>query len=144
MKPPSNQPAHEVLEIIHSPARMAGLLARLALLDRSRLTLLELPDSATVLDAMRAWRLRGPADLPEFEKQLQEKTRDFDTNPLWLAWMTHVHGDRLRQIADELTKLAFEPEALPEQVLSNLQQPMRKKATKKAPPPESNAGPAMA
>ncbi|MHB1309219.1 MAG: hypothetical protein ACYDC1_08165 [Limisphaerales bacterium] len=112
--PPATNPAtaEEALRLlVDSPLRMALILVRMTIKDRQRLSMLESPDSAIVLEALRSWRVHRPPQLLDFERWLEGETKGFQPDRLWLAWMTHVQGDRLRQIGQELLREAYEPQA---------------------------------
>lgn len=99
------EPRIEVPPFVSDPARLAEVLARLAFQDRSQLRLCEQPDADSVRAALTA--AKGQAD--GFEERLREATPGFEPNPLWKAWMIRVHGERLRQIAAELSKASLRP-----------------------------------
>ena len=103
------------------------MLARLAFQDRSRLRLCEAPDAAFVLEALRTTQ----AHEPDFEQRLKQATSGFEPNPLWKSWMTHVHGERLRQIADDLAKSATRSEPKEAAAGPPNVRPAQKKATAK-------------
>ncbi len=96
-------------DFVKDPARFAEVLARLAFQDRARLRLCESPDLASVREALRA----AQAEEAGFEERLRSATSAFEPNRLWQAWMVHVHGERLRQIGEELLRTTTPAAAAP-------------------------------
>jgi len=80
-----------------------------------------------VLEALRT----AQAHEPGFEQRLKQATSGFEPNPLWKSWMTHVHGERLRQIADDLAKSATRPETKQAVAGSSNARPAQKRAAPK-------------
>lgn len=85
-----------------SPERLAKLLAGIVLSDRTRLSLLEQPSSAGVLDYLRSQKRDDAAGVAE----LARREIAFEPDPLWLAWITSIHRDRLTEIGEELLSIA--------------------------------------
>jgi hypothetical protein len=89
------------------PGRLAGLLARISLQDRTRLSLVDRPTFSEFREAaenLGAYDANGLVDL-------EQKLPLFEANGFWRAWLQTVHGDSLIQLRDgilEWTGVAVE------------------------------------
>ena len=88
-------------ELAASPELIARFLSKAALRDRGRLALLESPTTAGVSDFLRDQKVDKPAAFAELMDVL-ETGSDFEPDPLWLAWITNIHAERLSEIGREL------------------------------------------
>jgi tetratricopeptide (TPR) repeat protein len=87
-----------------SPAAVADLLARVVLRDPARIALLESPGTAAFLDIVQQHKEGGRVFA--FVHRLREETREFQPNPLWMAWVTRMYERNLQEIGHELHRLA--------------------------------------
>jgi WD40 repeat protein len=84
--------------LLTSPEALATELARVAMTDRSRLQVLESPDTLAVREMLTTWMIQQSST----EEASVNGPVTFQPNALWLAWMVHIQGPRLEQISREL------------------------------------------
>lgn len=101
---PSPEDVAAIRSFIDSRERVARLLASIVLADRSRLTLLESPNSAAVADVLASQSAQDAAGVAGLIERMQYEA--FEPDPLWLAWITNVHGERLDEIGAELLRVS--------------------------------------
>jgi hypothetical protein len=87
-----------------SPERIARLLASIVLADRSRLALLESPNTAGVADALTSQNAQRPDGVAALIGRMNDEP--FEPDPLWLAWITRIHRERLDEIGAEVLRVS--------------------------------------
>ncbi|HEY5706142.1 MAG TPA: hypothetical protein VIS96_11265 [Terrimicrobiaceae bacterium] len=78
--------ADALQHLANDPVRLAKLLAKAALDDRTRLKLTTDPSVAAFRGAFPEFDL-DPATLVELDRRLETSHADFAPNPLWIAWI---------------------------------------------------------
>lgn len=101
---PSPQTTALIQSLTGSPERIARLLACMVLADRSRLGLLESPNTAGVADALTSLNARSADGLATFIGRMDDEP--FEPDPLWLAWITNIHRERLTEISSEILRVS--------------------------------------
>ena len=102
--PASPEEEATIRSVVASPERVARLLASIVLADRSRLTLLESPNSAGVADALASQNAQHAAGVAGLIDRMDHEA--FQPDPLWLSWITHIHRERLDEIGAELLRVS--------------------------------------
>ena len=97
----SDEQAREIERLSTDRQRLASLLARMALNERTRLNLAEDPSLADFREAFQS-RGFGAATVLKLEQELQTQQKDFAPNALWLAWVQTVHRPALESIQNEM------------------------------------------
>jgi hypothetical protein len=103
----------DVDRVAESPERVADFLSRVVLNDRARINLLSAPSTAEFVDALHGQKAETPVQVADFVGRVLRETEHFEPNPLWLAWMLHIHADSLAQIRTELLRRTKESSATP-------------------------------
>lgn len=93
-----------IRSLAESPERIARLLASIVLADRSRLALLESPNTAGVADALTSQNAQRPDGVAALIDRMNDEP--FEPDPLWLAWITRIHRERLDEIGAEVLRVS--------------------------------------
>jgi Domain of unknown function (DUF4062) len=105
---PSPQTTPQTIALIRSltdsPERIARLLASIVLADRSRLALLESPNTAGVADALSSHNAQSAEGVATIIGRMDDER--FEPDPLWLAWITHIHRERLTEVGTEILRVS--------------------------------------
>jgi hypothetical protein len=123
--------------IANDPVRLATLLAKAALDDRTWLKVTANPSATAFRNAFPGFAL-DPAALVELDRRLEKSHPDFAPHPLWLAWIQTGRRPGLEAIKAEIRlRLSESDAATPTQEPSNAEvaltaRPARKMAAKPA------------
>jgi hypothetical protein len=101
VRPLSPLGAEAVRGLATDSARLAALLARMALDDRTRLDLAAAPSAPGFREAIEHRGMTGD-DLATLETRLAERHKSFAPNALWLVWVQTVHRGGIDAIQAEL------------------------------------------
>ncbi|MEA3207909.1 MAG: hypothetical protein QOE70_966 [Chthoniobacter sp.] len=117
----STQELEALTDLAESPIRVASLLARIALHDRSRCDLAGSPSLAAFKEATQALGRGDAASLIAFEKELRTAQSSFEPNKLWLAWINNACQPAIDSIRSELRSwLPLEPAPASAETVSHL------------------------
>jgi nucleoside phosphorylase len=92
----------ELSDTPQSPQHLAELLSAIVFKDPTRLNLLAAPSTAEFVEALLKQQAESPKQVADFIGRVLLDSAGFKPNPLWLAWIIHLHGDQLAQIGSEL------------------------------------------
>lgn len=90
--------------------RLAILMARLALEDRTHLALAAAPTAAGLREAMSRGNLTT-VDIATLEADLERKQPEFTPNEIWLAWIQVAHSSGIDSIRAEVLSWLATPDA---------------------------------
>lgn len=89
------QDAQRLAAIASDYERLAVLLARIVLMDRSHIELLRLPTVKAFRDALTTLKVYDPSRLAVLEAKLSTSQAHFKPNTLWLAWIQRAQKSGL-------------------------------------------------
>jgi hypothetical protein len=86
-----------LISLLNDGPKLARLLSRAVLLERSFLPWLETLDGSRFLEESRMLGVKSLVDLLELDERLEKEFPEFKPNPLWEAWFIHYHAEGLRK-----------------------------------------------